>query len=419
MDIWLGLDSVLDSVDINFLGVILIKIFRTFKNLVLTNLVLLSILVSGLCVGLTNTALAQLDYSTSARFAILMDYESGTVLFQSNADAPMEPASMAKLMTLAVVFDYIETGRLVLSDEFFISEKAWREGGATSGGSTMFAEINSQISVNDLIHSVIIQSGNDASIALAEGIAGSEETFALIMNEIAEDIGLKNSHFTNATGLPDPAMYTTARDLALLAKFIVREYPQHYPIFSIPEFKWNGIEQNNRNVLLDDGIGVDGLKTGHTESAGYGIVISTTEGGRRLIAVLHGLETSRERAEEARKLITWGSRAFEQVSAFAQGETIGYANIYGGEQPKVALVAEGALQLYLPRGGRNCLEGKIAYQAPLIPPVEHGDRIGELRIYCNDQLIQSAPLFAGHDVADGSFTSKAGDALKELLLGWL
>ncbi len=388
----------------------MLKIFYIFKIIVLTGILFL---------GLVSASLAQLDYSTKARFAILMDHESGTVLFQNDADAAMEPASMAKLMTLAVVFDYLETGRLELSDEFFISEKAWREGGASSGGSTMFAEINSKISVDNLVHSLIIQSGNDASIALAEGIAGSEETFALIMNEIAEDIGLKNSHFTNATGLPDPAMYTTARDLALLARFIVREYPQYYPIFSIPQFEWNGIKQNNRNVLWDDGIGVDGLKTGHTESAGYGIVVSTTEGGRRLIAVLHGLESERERAEEARKLITWGSRAFEQVPAFETGETIGYANVYGGEQSSVALVAEGALRLYLPRGGRNCLAGEITYHAPLMPPIEQGDKIGELRIYCNEQLIQSAPLFAGHDVGDGSFVRKASDALKELLLGWL
>ncbi|HHB83824.1 MAG TPA: D-alanyl-D-alanine carboxypeptidase [Devosia sp.] len=392
----------------------MLKVSQVLKFLVLTGF-----LISALFVGTASSAFAQLDYTTKARFAILMDSASKTVLFQSHADEAMEPASMAKLMTLAVVFSYLKTGRLELTDEFFISEKAWREGGASSGGSTMFAELNSKISVDNLIHSVIIQSGNDASIALAEGIAGSEETFALIMNETAEDIGLKNSHFTNATGLPDPAMYTTARDLALVANYIIQEYPQYYPIFSIPEFEWNGIKQSNRNVLLDDGIGVDGMKTGHTQSAGYGIVISTTEGGRRLVAVLHGLESSRERAEEARKLITWGSRAFEQVPAFEQGETIGYANVYGGEDAQVPLVAEGALRLYLPRGGRKCLAGKIVYQSPVMPPVLQGDELAELRIYCNDQLIQSAPLFAGNDVGEGSLVRKASDALKELLLGWL
>ena len=379
------------------------------------------IVVSFVCLSIlgAGVAFAQLEFATKARFAILMDSKSGTVLFQSDADMPMEPASMAKLMTLAVVFDQLKTGRLSLTDEFFISEKAWREGGAGSGRSTMFAELNSKVSVENLLRSVIIQSGNDASIALAEGIAGSESTFALIMNEMAEDIGLTNSNFTNSTGLPDPLMRTTARDLALLGRYIIKTYPEFYPIFSEPDFEWNNIRQNNRNVLLDDGIGVDGLKTGHTEAAGYGIVISSTEGGRRLIAVLHGLDSMRERAEEARKLITWGSRAFEEVPAFAANEAVGYANVYGGDKPNVALVGDGDLELYLPRGGRRCLSANIVYQAPIRPPVIEGDQIAELRVYCNEQLIQSAPLYAGETVEDGSLTRKAVDALKELALGWL
>ncbi len=362
---------------------------------------------------------AQLDFATKAKFAILMDHESGTVLFQKDADLPLEPASMAKLMTLAVVFDQLRTGRISLDDEFFISEFAWREGGAASGGSTMFAELGSKVPVADLIRSVIIQSGNDASIALAEGIAGSEQTFALVMNEMADEIGLTNSNFTNSTGLPDPDLRTTARDLALLARYLINNYPEYYPIFSEPDFLWNGIRQSNRNVLLDDGIGVDGLKTGHTEAAGYGIVISTTEGGRRLIAVLHGFDTLRERAEEARKLITWGSRAFEQVPAFTQSSVVGYANIYGGAQPSVALEAEGELYLYLPRGARRCLSANIVYQAPIRPPVLAGDKIAELRVYCNDQLIQSAPLYAAETVEEGDLMRQAIDALKELALGWL
>ncbi len=361
----------------------------------------------------------QLEFSTQARFAILMDYESGTVLFQKDADLAMEPASMSKLMTLAVVFAELESGRLALDDEFFISEKAWREGGAASGGSTMFAELGSKIAVQDLIRSVIIQSGNDASIALAEGIAGTEATFSLMMNDMAAEIGLTNSNFSNATGLPDPDLYTSARDLALLARYLIKTYPQYYPIFSEPSFTWNGIRQNNRNVLLDDGIGVDGMKTGHTISAGYGIVISTTEGGRRLIAVLHGLESMRQRAEEARKLVTWGTRSFERVEAFKDGAVVGYANVYGGEEPNVALVGDGTVNLYLPRGGRRCLSARIVYQSPIRPPVVQGDKIAQLRVYCNDQLIQSAPLFAAQSVKDGSLVRKAVDALKQLALGWL
>ncbi len=366
-----------------------------------------------------SAAQAQLEFSTKARFAILVDYESGTVLFQKNADQPMEPASMAKLMTLAVVFRQLKSGRIAMEDEFFISEKAWREGGAGSGGSTMFAVLNSKISVENLLRSVIIQSGNDASIALAEGIAGSEDTFARIMNEVALDIGLTDSNFTNSTGLPDPDMYTTARDLAQVARYLIREYPQYYGMFSEPAFEWNGINQRNRNILLDDGIGVDGLKTGHTESAGFGIVISTNEGDRRLVAVLHGFETERDRAEEARKLIVWGSRAFEQFPAFSRNETVGYANIYGGEKPNVALIAEGQLSLYLPVGGRRCLSANIVYQAPILPPVVEGDKLAELRIYCDEQLIQVAPLYAAETVATGSLFRRSVDALKELALGWI
>jgi len=379
----------------------------------------LVLIIFGLWALLAPPAYAQLNFSTKARFAILMDYQSGTVLFQKDADKPMEPASMAKLMTLAVVFDQIAKGRLSLDDEFFISETAWREGGASSGGSTMFAKLGSKISVENLIRSVIIQSGNDASIALAEGIAGTEGTFTLMMNDLAEQIGLTSSNFSNATGLPDPNLYTTARDLALLARYIIKTYPQYYPIFSEPSFTWNKIKQNNRNVLLNDGIGVDGMKTGHTVSAGYGIVISTTMGGRRLIAVLHGLETMRQRAEEARKLITWGTRAFERVDAFKNGAIVGYANVYGGEEPNVALVADGDLSLYLPRGGRRCLSAKIVYQSPIRPPVVQGDKIAQLRVYCDDRLIQSAPLFAAKSVKDGSLVRKSIDALKQLALGWL
>lgn len=364
-------------------------------------------------------ASAQVDFSTAAKFAILVDHESGTVLFQKNADEPMEPASMAKLMTVAVVFNEIRSGRLSLDDEFFVSENAWRTGGAASGGSTMFAELNSRISVEDLLHSVIIQSGNDASIVLAEGIAGSEQTFALMMNELAADIGLTGSHFTNSTGLPDPQMYVTARDLATLARYIIREFPEYYDIFSVPEFEWNGINQRNRNSLVEMGIGVDGLKTGHTEAAGYGSVVSTDEGGRRLIAVVHGLESMNQRTEEARQLITWGSRAFERIPAFPEGTVIGYADVYGGEQASVGLIGEGAVDLYLPRGSRRCLSANIVYQGPLMPPVSAGQRIAELRVYCDEKLIQVAPLYAAGDVRQGGLVRRATDALKELALGWL
>ncbi len=370
-------------------------------------------------VALTVSASAQADFDTKARFAILMDYESGTVIFQKDADARLEPASMTKLMTLAVVFNEVRAGRVSLDDTFFVSENAWRTGGAASGGSTMFAELNSQIRVEDLVRSVIIQSGNDAAIVLAEGIAGTEATFARMMNELAGQIGLEGSNFTNSTGLPDPEEYSTARDLADLGRYLIREFPEYYHYFSEPEMEWNKIKQPNRNSLIDVGIGVDGLKTGHTNAAGYGSVISTAQGDRRLIAVVHGLTSMRDRAEEGRKLLTWGQRTFERFSPYPAGTIVAYADVYGGETGSVGLVGEGEIALYLPRGSRQCLSASVSYTAPLMPPVTQGDRIAELRVFCNDQLVQTAPLFAAETVGQGDIVRRAMDALKQLALGWL
>lgn len=369
--------------------------------------------------ALTAPAFAQANFDTKAKFAILMDEESGTVIFQKDADLPMEPASMAKLMTIAVVFNEVRAGRVKMSDEFFVSEHAWRTGGAASGGSTMFAELNSKISVENLVRSVIIQSGNDAAIILAEGIAGTETSFAAMMNELGEDIGLENSVFTNSTGLPDPQMHVTARDLADLARYLIHDFPEYYHYFSEPEMEWNGIKQANRNSLVELGIGVDGLKTGHTEAAGYGSVISTDDGGRRLIAVVHGLKSMAERTEEGRKLITWGARAFERVAAYTDGAVVAYANVYGGTSGSVGLVGDGEIALYLPRGSRKCLGASVVYTGPLLPPVNAGDKVAELRVFCDDQLVQTAPLFAAETVEQGDIVRRATDALKQLALGWL
>jgi D-alanyl-D-alanine carboxypeptidase (penicillin-binding protein 5/6) len=369
--------------------------------------------------GLAAPALAQADFSTAAPFAVLTDYESGTVIFQKEADSRLEPASMAKLMTVAVVFNELKAGRVTMDDQFFVSEHAWRTGGAASGGSTMFADLNSQIRVEDLLRSVIIQSGNDAAIVLAEGIAGAEGTFAVMMNELAAQIGLDGSNFTNPTGLPDPDMYSTARDLAELGRYLIREFPEYYHYFSEPEMEWNGINQPNRNSLVEMGIGVDGLKTGHTEAAGYGSVTSTDQGDRRLIAVVHGLQSMRERTEEGRKLLTWGARAFERFTPYAAGAVVAEADVYGGETAKVGLVGEGEIALYLPRGSRQCLSATIDYTGPLMPPVAQGDKVAELRVFCNDQLVQTAPLYAASDVPQGDLIRRATDALKQLALGWL
>lgn len=359
------------------------------------------------------------EFDTKAPFAVLMDYESGSILFHKAADERLEPASMAKLMTLAVVFDELQSNRLNASDEFFISEFAWREGGAASGGSTMFAELNSKVPVIDLVRSVVIQSGNDAAIALAEGIAGSEAAFATMMNKLGREIGLENSNFTNSTGLPEPQQYSTARDLATIARFLIAQFPEYYPMFAETEFTWNKIRQLNRNSLLELGLGVDGLKTGHTNASGYGEVVSTAASGRRLIAVLHGLTSMRERTEEGRKLISWGTRGFELIPVYPEGTTIANADVYGGSVGQVPLVGKGNIDLFLPKGAQNCPQATVNYKAPIRPPVQKGQQLAELNVMCNGVVVQVTPLYAGEDVGEGDIIRKATDALKELALGWI
>lgn len=378
----------------------------------------LLVLVLGLLALAPATAFAQV-FETKAKFAVLMDYESGMLLFHKAPDEPMEPASMAKLMTIAVVFNELRNNRLTLNDEFFVSEHAWRTGGASSGGSTMFADLNSKIRVEDLLRSVIIQSGNDAAIILAEGIGGTEETFAQMMNRLAEQIGMTHSNFTNATGLPDPDQHSSARDLANLARYLIHDFPEYYHYFSEPEMTWNKIRQQNRNSLVEMGIGVDGLKTGHTEAAGYGSVVSTPQGGRRLIAVVHGLTSMRERAEEARKLVSWGTRSFERLPVFPEGKIVGYADVYGGAEPSVPLVGKGNIDLFLPKGAKDCPQASIAYRGPLRPPIEQGAQVAQLQVMCDGVLVQVAPLYAASTIEEGDLLRKATDALKHLALGWL
>jgi serine-type D-Ala-D-Ala carboxypeptidase (penicillin-binding protein 5/6) len=365
----------------------------------------------------TTEASAQ-RFETRAKHALLLDAGTGTVLFQKDADERMPPASMAKLMTAAVVFNAIREGRLDLNDEFVISEAAWRQGGANSGGSTMFAKLNSSVRLEDLIRGMIIQSGNDACIAIAEGMAGTEATFANLMNAEARKIGLTNSNFTNATGLPDPNQYVTARDLAKLAKYIIDTYPEFYKIYGETEFTWNKIRQRNRNPLLEMNIGADGMKTGFTEESGYGLVGSAVRDGQRLIVVINGAATDRERGDEARKLLEWGARAFERVSLFGDGEVIAEANVFGGDQTSVGLISKGPLDLLLPVGSRDLIKAQVVYQGPVEAPIEQGRQIGVLRITTTEGLTNEAPLYAATDIGVGTMRERAFDGLEELLLGW-
>jgi serine-type D-Ala-D-Ala carboxypeptidase (penicillin-binding protein 5/6) len=378
----------------------------------------LAVLASAFAATLSLGVMAQ-DFDTKAKFAVLMDYDTGSVIFDKAGDERLEPASMAKLMTLAVVFTYLQQNKLHLDDQFSISEHAWRDGGAASGGSTMFAVLNSKIPVEDLIKSVVIQSGNDAAIALAEGIGGDEPTFAKIENLLAKQIGLTGSNFTNSTGLPDPNQYSTAHDLATLSRYIIKTFPEYYPLFAMSDFTWNKIRQMNRNSLLEIGIGVDGLKTGHTEEAGYGEVVSAPNDGRRLIAVLHGLSSMAERAEEARKLITWGMHGFELLPVFAKGKVIAHADVFGGDRPNVDLVGKDRIDLLVPKGAENCPTATVTYKGPLRPPVIEGQEIAKLNVFCGGKLVEQEPLYAAQSVEQGDLMRRATDAAKHLLLGWL
>jgi D-alanyl-D-alanine carboxypeptidase (penicillin-binding protein 5/6) len=319
---------------------------------------------------------------------------------------------------MAVVFDALKAGKLKLDDEFVVSENAWRNGGAKSGGSTMFAKLGSSISVEDLIHAIIIQSANDGCIIIAEGMAGTEATFANMMNAEARKMGLTASHFTNSTGLPDPDQYVTVRDLATLAKHLIYDFPEFYPIYGQTEFTWNKIRQRNRNPLLEMGIGADGLKTGFTEESGYGLVGSAAKDGQRLIMVLNGTKSEKERAEEARKLMDWGFRAFERINFFAKGEVLGRASVFGGEAGSVGLVSKDSIDVLLPRGSRDQIKGQIVYQGPVRAPVEAGQEIGLLKLTMNNEPLREAKVYADADVDVGDMKQRAVGALKELLIGW-
>lgn len=330
---------------------------------------------------------------TAGRQAIIVDYQTGTVLFEKNADEPMAPASMSKLMTVYLVFEQLKSGRISMEDTLPVSEKAWRK-----GGSKMFVEVNSQVKIADLLRGIIVQSGNDACIVVAEGLAGSVPAFAELMNKKARELGLTGSHFVNASGWPDPDQKMTARDLAVLAKRIIQDFPEYYEIFSEKEFTYNGIRQGNRNPLLYRNMGADGLKTGHTEESGYGLTASAERNGRRVILVVHGLGGMQERADESARLIEWAFREFANYEFVKAGETIGTAPVWLGESETVPLVVEEDLTVTLPRGDRDKVRVVARFDGPVPAPIEAGQVIGELEISAPGIEPRVVPLLAGAPV---------------------
>jgi D-alanyl-D-alanine carboxypeptidase (penicillin-binding protein 5/6) len=354
---------------------------------------------------------------TAAPYVVLMDAESGSVLFEKSSEQLMAPSSMAKLMTAEVVFNEIQNGRLKLDDEFPISEDAWRRGGAPSHTSSMFAELHSRVKVEDLIRGMIIQSANDACLALAEGISGNEATFVQKMNKRAQELGLDKAHFANATGLPDPKLRVTAYELAKLARHIIHTYPEFYPIFGEKEFTWNKIRQQNRDPLLNMGIGADGLKTGFTNEGGYGMVGSAVQNGLRLIVVVNGLRSDKERAEEARKLLEFGFHGFESRILFADGQTIGEARLFGGASRNVPLVGPGTISMLVPRNMTERILARIVYTGPVPAPIAEGQPIGMLRVFRGENLSLEVPLKAARSVGTGNLSQRAFDAASELVIG--
>src|SRR5690625_1670582 len=362
-----------------------------------------------LALMIVNPASAQID--TEAREAFLLDAVTGTVLLDKNGDRAMPPASMRKIMTVSAVSARIRQGRLSLDDTLTVSERAWR-----MGGSKMFVELGSEIRVEDLLRGVIIQSGNDACIVLAEGLSGSEEAFARELNTLAEEIGLRDSQFRNATGWPAEGHLMSARDLAHLAARMIDEFPDLYHYYSETEFTWHDITQGNRNPLLYRNIGADGLKTGHTQEAGYGLTASAVQDGRRLILVVTGLESQRQRAEEAERLMRWGFREFDNFELFEAGSVIDEAEVWLGSQAQVPLVAEKDVLVTLRHADRAEVKATIVYDGPIAAPITAGQQVATLRISAPGIAAHEVPLVAGADVAEAGHFRRIYQKARHLLL---
>lgn len=363
-----------------------------------------------LCVAFgSGTAVAQ-TMATSARSAVLIDAGTGTALFAKNPDVSLPPASMSKLMTIEVVFQAIREGRLSLDDRIPVSRTASR-----MGGSRMFIREGEEVRVEDLLRGIIVLSGNDACVAIAEGMSGSESAFAELLNQRARELGLTRSHFANASGWPHPDHVMSVRDIAALSLHIIREYPDLYPMFAETEFSWDGVKQDNRNPLLYRDVGADGLKTGHTEASGYSLAASAVRGNRRLVLVVSGLGSRQDRAGESQRLISWGFREFRSGVVFDAGEVLGRAQVWMGEEAVVDLVLEEPLLATLPvlQAGTRAV---LRYDEPVEAPIARGQRLGTLTLTLfGDETIE-APLVAAHDVAPGGFLVRAGTLIQSLLV---
>ncbi|MCP1602605.1 D-alanyl-D-alanine carboxypeptidase family protein [Pseudomonas citronellolis] len=374
----------------------------------LSMLVLLSAPVAGWAAESVVPAAPQL----AAKAWVLMDGASGQVLVENNADERLPPASLTKLMTAYIATKEIEGGRIAESDQVTVSEHAWR-----TGGSRMFIKLGSQVSVSDLLHGIIIQSGNDASVALAEHIAGSEDAFADMMNNTAQKLGMTNSHFMDATGLPNPEHYSSAHDMALLARAIIYGEPTHYAIYAQKEFLWNNIKQPNRNLLLWRDKTVDGLKTGHTEEAGYCLVASAVRDGQRMIAVVFGTNSEQARAAETQKLLTYGFRFFESQTFYKKGAELTKAMVWKGSEHEVKAGLSEDLTMTVPRGQLKQLQANMVLQPQLMAPIQQGQVIGKVEVKLGDKVVRTSDLVALNAVEEGGIFRRLWDSIRLFFYG--
>ncbi|PWE17185.1 D-alanyl-D-alanine carboxypeptidase [Marinicauda salina] len=356
-------------------------------------------------------------FRTRAEHAVIMDHDTGAVLYSKAGEEPMYPASMSKLMTVLMAFEALEEGALSLDDELPVSAHAWRRGGSASGSSTMFLEPDTRARVDDLLRGIIVQSGNDACIVIAEALGGTEENFAEMMNERAAELGLETAHFVNSTGWPDPEHVISAEDLAELARIIVSEYPDYYSIFAEETFTYNGIRQFNRNPILGLVEGVDGLKTGHTEASGYGLVASAERDGERRIVVFNGMDSENARADEAERLVRAAFHEFALVDIAAAGDVVGEAEVFMGEGARVGLRLTEDVSLGMHRRDRDDVTVEVVYEGPVHAPVAAGDAIGALVVTMPDGRTHEYPLEAASEVPRKGALGRALTALASMIRG--
>ena len=373
-----------------------------------------SVLTAGLVLAGIGSAAA---IETQARNAILMDYDTGQYLYVKDHEKMVPPASMSKLMTVNMIFEKLKDGSLSLDDTFTVSERAWKLGGAASGGSTMFLKIGEKVRVEDILKGILIQSGNDACIVAAENLAGSEDDFAEMMNKRARELGLNNSSFANSTGLPHPDQKMSVEDLAKLARHIIKEFPEFYHIFSEKYYTHNNITQGNRNPLLYSMPNADGLKTGHTEEAGFCLTASAKKGERRLIEVMTGMNSNKERSEEAERLMEWGFREFNNYNLLNKGQEIAEIPVVFGNEKEVRLVVPETVKRTLKKSQAPKIKMTAVYDKPVKAPVAAGDKLGEVRIELDGQEMENVPLVADRNIEKLGFFGRIGQNLKYLLFG--